>query len=96
MIQILDIGWNPYTTTGLTQFLKILIDRAQYTVLIVLSTNRVTNEHHRLVKKFNEMRKQVLPSFQYGLFIGCKDGQWAKEAESMQYLWLNPQHNSRD
>ena len=98
-IQILDIGWNPYTATGLTQFLKTLIARARNTLLVVLSTNGVTDKHRRLVKKFNQLRKQVhcvLPFFQCELFIGCKDDQWAKEAASMHYLWLNPKNNSRD
>ena len=52
-IEALDIGWNKYTSAGLTQFLQTLVRRVYHTRLVVLSTDELTNEHHFLVKEFN-------------------------------------------
>ena len=57
-VRILDIGWNPYTSDGLTNFLKILISRFHSTLLVVLSPNMVNAEHHALVRTFNVLRRQ--------------------------------------
>ena len=94
-IQALDIGWNPYTAAGLTQFLQTLVSRVNCTLLVMLSTTPVKNKHRSLVKKFNALRKQIVP-FYPGLYIGCKNHQWEKEGDSMHYLWAKSEHSSRD
>ena len=91
-IQALDIGWNCYTSAGLTQFLQTLVSRVRHTSLLVLSTDELKTEHHSLVEEFNLKRKPFNPS---KLSIGCKNKLWDKEAISMHYLWSNPQHVAR-
>ena len=73
LLSALDIGWNPYTAEGLTEFLRILNNGCMWSVLTVLSTNNVLNDEHRsLVEEFNACRKPFLP-FVDDLIIGCKD-----------------------
>jgi hypothetical protein len=89
----LDIGWNCYTASGLTQFLQTLVEGFWLTTLIVLSTDEVLAEHHSLVKEFNLKRNILsLPK----LSIGCKNRLWEKEASSMRYLVSDPKHRARD
>jgi hypothetical protein len=62
LLRTLDIGWNPYTAEGLTEFLRILKWRCMCSSLTVLFTNTVLNDEHRsLVKEFNTRRKYFLP-----------------------------------
>ena len=93
-IQALDIGWNQYTSDGLSQFLQTLVSRVQHTRLVVLSTDELTNEHHSLVEEFNAKRKQLLmwPFFPKTLTIACKNKLWDKEGKAMKYLLANPQY----
>ena len=97
-IEALDIGWNDYTSAGLTQFLQTLVSRVERTCLVVLSTDELTNEHHSLVEQFNEKRKRLLLwcIFPKTLTIGCKNKLWNKEGKAMNYLWANPQFSARN
>jgi hypothetical protein len=92
-LQALDIGWNCYTASGLTQFLQTLVNWVYRTHLIVLSTDEVLTEHHSLVEEFNLKRN---PFIQPKLFIGCKNRLWEKEGKSMIYLLSDPKHRARD
>jgi hypothetical protein len=72
LLGVLDIGWNPYTAEGLTEFLRIL-NRCMCSGLTVLSTNTVLNDEHRLlVEEFNTRRKHFLP-LSDDLVIGCNE-----------------------
>ena len=101
-LQALDIGWNCYSATGLTQFLRTLVSRFWCTALLVLSTDEVLDEHHSLVEEFNLKRSQImlatgLPFHLLGkLSIGCKNKLWEKEGKSMLYLLSDPKHRARD
>lgn len=96
VIRALDICWNPYTSAGLTQFLKTLAEKAYYCTLLVLATNGVTDEHRFWVQVFNAVRRRKYPLFAFDLYIGCKDNQWDKEGDCMQYLWTKREHSSRN
>ena len=96
VIQALDICWNPYTSAGLTRFLRTLSSRAYYSTLLMLATNGVTDEHRFWVREFNAVRRQKHPFFGHELYIGGKGNQWEKEGESMHYLWAKPEHSSRN
>ena len=96
-IQALDIGWNCYTSAGLTRFLQTLINRVRHTRLLVLSTDELETEHHSLVKEFNLKREELTwPFIPSKLSIGCKNKLWDKEGRSMHYLLSNPQHVARE
>ena len=95
-IQVLDVGWNLYTSKGLAHFLNILINSAPLTNLVVLSTHVVEAEHHKLVKFFNHMRRSLRPSFGYDLYIGCKNDNWQEISSSMNYLWTQTKPLLRD
>ena len=93
LLHALDIGWNPYTAEGLTQFLRILNWRCMCSALTVLSTNTVLNdEHHSLVEDFNTRRKHFLP-FLDDLIIGCKDTLCSRDKRRSKkyFLMLNPE-----
>ena len=92
-LQALDIGWNCYTASGLTQFLQTLVEWFWHTHLVVLSTDEVLDEHRSLVDQFNFKRDIfALPN----LTIGCKNRLWEKEVKSMRYLLSDPKHRARD
>ena len=96
IIQALDIGWNPYTSKGLTQFLNTLVRRAVLTVICVLSTNdTLSDEHYSLVSQFNLKRKRYI-NFPLELHIACKHKNWAKEADSLKFLLSKPQYFKRN
>lgn len=94
-IQALDIGWNPYTSAGLKQFLETLVREAKYTALVVLSTSLVDDVHRSLVRKFNLARISYYSSY-FELHIGCKNDIWATYTESVNYLYTQPQLLQRD
>ena len=97
LLEALDIGWNPYTSHGLTCFLNTLIGKAWRTFIIALSTNEVLcQEHLSLVKQFNSKRKKCLPFFEYDLGIGCKNNNWQVEANSLISLIRNLQFVTRN
>jgi hypothetical protein len=93
LLHALDIGWNPYTAEGLTEFLRILKWRCMCSVLTVLSTNTVLNDEHcLLVKEFNTHRKHFLPLLD-DLFIGCKDTMCSRDEDRNNkfFLMSNPE-----
>ena len=93
LLGALDIGWNPYTAEGLTEFLRILNWRCMWSGLTVLSTNTVLNDEHRsLVEEFNTRRKHFLP-FLDDLVIGCKDTLCSRDEERSKkfFLMSNPE-----
>jgi hypothetical protein len=93
LLHALDIGWNPYTAEGLTEFLKILKRRCMCSLLTVLSTNTVLNDEHRsLVEEFNTCRKHFFPILD-DLVIGCKDTMCSRDEERSKrnFLMSNPE-----
>ena len=93
LLYALDIGWNPYTAEGLTEFLRILNWRCMSSILTILFTNTVLNNEHRsLVKDFNTRRKHFLP-FVDDLVIGCKDTLCSRDEERSKkhFLMSNPE-----
>ena len=88
LLGALDIGWNPYTAEGLTEFLRILRWRCIYSGLTVLSTNTVLNDEHRsLVEEFSAGRKLFLP-FMDDLVIGCKDIMCSRDEQRSKKIFL--------
>ena len=73
VVKILDVGWNPHTSKGLTDFLNILVSRVRFTLLLALAASTDINaEHHSLVEQFNCLRHWFYPY--YGkLTVGCKN-----------------------
>ena len=96
LMRALDIGWNPYTADGLTEFLRILIFRFMSTGLTVLSTSIVTDEHRSLVEEFNILRRRLLPSYTE-LHIGCKNVLCSREKQrnSKKIFITRPQFIAR-
>ena len=97
ILRALDIGWNPYTSQGLTHFLMVLARKAGCTPILALSTNNVLNQKHKsLVEEFNLNRRKYSLLYCKNLGIGCKDNNWQSQADSMNYLWRTCQYVLRD
>lgn len=89
ILRALDIGWNPYTSQGLTHFLMVLARKAGCTPILALSTNNVLNQKHKsLVEEFNLNRRKYSLLYCKNLGIGCKDNNWQSQADSMNYISL--------
>ena len=95
LLNSLDIGWNLYTSDGLTRFLTTLISGVRLTALVLLSTHVVNDDHRALVERFNTERQKYYPD-SIDLRIGCKNDNWQEVASSMNYLWTKPQLLKRD
>ena len=99
-IQALDIGWNQYTSDGLTQFLQTLVSRVQHTRLVVLSTDELTNEHHSLVREFNVKNEnnyycglsfqKYSPSLVKTRALKCKTLSYYRMSKTLHYVLQQP------
>ena len=93
-VQALDLGWNPYTSNGLAEFLKVLVARVSSTWLLALATSVDINAKHlSLVQSFNHLRQQLYPL--YGkLTIGCKNKLCSRDdvASNIKFFNKSPQY----
>ena len=93
-IRILDFGWNPHTSKGLTNFLKILICGVQCTPLLTLASSTDINaEHQSLVEQFNHQRHHFYPSYDK-LTVGCKNKLCPKDVveSNIDFFNKSPQY----
>ena len=92
-VSALDTGWNSYTAYGLTEFLKILLQRFLSTRIHVLSTSLVHDENRKLVEEFNSrIEEGAVVCIIFALNAAGVIYVQRRKIESVELIW-NHNHN---
>ena len=82
ILQILEIDNNSYTDHGLTYLLELMIRRLPVACLRVLSADRISDKHKKLVDMINNLRQRYIEF--PNLIVGCKSKLQEQSEESQE------------